>query len=159
MNRLMIFAILLFESAVVFSQSTGTTPVSPQAVGNEQMGQWPLEFSHGRPAQIGTGPTFKSFDCHGRNTTQNQASAPIDFDHLFSAPCTDLKPHVELFAHNEIFSSQSPLDVPPQLKGEPIPTQWPNAKLEKIPTRWPNLKLRPIDEGSQGLVPAQGKAK
>ncbi len=159
MNRLMLFAVLLFQSTVVFSQSSVTLPGSPQAPGKASTSQWPFDFNNRQPAQTATSPTFKSFDCQVQNAARNQASAPICFDHLFSAPSTDSKSHAEFFAHNEIFSSQSPSLVPPQLKGEPIPTEWPNAKLEKIPTRWPNLKLEPIDEGSPGLVPPHGRTK
>jgi hypothetical protein len=159
MNRLVLFAVLLFQSTVVFSQSTATPPGSPQTPGKASMGQWPFDFSNSHPGHTAARPTFKSFDCQGSNTTQNQASAPIDFDHLFNAPCADLKTHVEFFARNENSFSRSPLVVQPRFKFEPIPTQWPNAKTEQIPTQWPNLKLQPIDGGSPGLVPAHGSAK
>ncbi len=159
MNRLMLFAVLLLQGTVVFCQSTATPSGSPFVPGNVSMGQWPFDWSKVQSEQTASRPAFKSFDCLGPSTTRNQASAPIDFDHLFSAPCMDLKSHVELFAHNENSLSRSPLVVQPHLKGEPIPTQWPNAKIEKIPTQWPNLKLQPIKGGSAGLVPTHAGAK
>ena len=124
-----------------------------------QWGQWPLDFGNGQAGQIAARPTFKSFDCHGANTTQNQASAPIDLGNLFNASCRDLKSHTELFALNENSFSFSPPVVRPLAKGEPIPTQWPNAKFKQIPTQWPNLKLQPIDGGSQASVGVHGSAK
>jgi hypothetical protein len=102
--------------------------------------------------------TFKSFDCHGPSA-KNQANVPTDFDDLLNAPCADLKSHSGLFALNMNSSSWSPLVVGPHPKGEPIPTQWPNAKIEQIPTQWPNLKLQPIDGGSPGLVLVHRGAK
>jgi hypothetical protein len=163
MNRLMLLAVLLFESTVVFCQSSATPHGSPQAPGKAAMGQvagqWPLGFSNCQPGQTAARPWFKSFDCHGSNSTRNQASAPIDLDRLFNANCTDLKSQVELFARNEDSFSRSPLVVRPHAKGEPIPGQWPNAKIEQIPTQWPNLKLQLIDGGSAGLVPAHGGQK
>jgi hypothetical protein len=159
MNRLMLFAVLLFQSTVVFCQSSATPPGSPQLRGKESIGQWPFDFSNGQLGQTAARPTFKSFGCHGPNTTQDQASAPIDLNHLFNAPCTDLKSQVELFARNENSFSPFPLVVRPHFKSEPIPTQWPNAKFEQIPTQWPNLKLQPIDGRSPSLVPAHSGAK
>jgi hypothetical protein len=103
-------------------------------------------------------PTFKSFDCHGPNA-RNQANVPTDFDDLLNAPCAGLKSHAGLFALNESSSSWSGLVVGPHPKGEPIPTQWPNARFEQIPTQWPNLKLQPIDGGSPGLVLVHHGAK
>jgi hypothetical protein len=123
------------------------------------MGQWPFSFSNGQPGQAAARPTFKSFNCYDPNTIQNQAGVPIDLDHLFNAPCTDVKSHVDLFALNEYSFSRSPLLVGPHPKGEPIPTQWPNARIEQIPTKWPNLKLQPIDGESPGLVPIHRSAK
>jgi hypothetical protein len=123
------------------------------------MGQWPFGFSNGQPGQTAARPTLKSFDCHGPNTNQNQANVPIDLDHLFNAPCTDAKSRADLFALNENYFSVSPLVVGPHPKGEPIPTQWPNAKIKRIPTQWPNLKLQPIDGGSSSLVPAYRSPK
>ena len=159
MTRLVLFAVLLSQSSLIFCQSTATPPGSLQGSGKVSMGQWPFSFSNGQPGQTAARRTFKSFDCHGPNTTQTQANVPIDFDHLFNAPCTDLKSHVDLFALNENSSSWSPLVVGPHPKGEPIPTQWPNAKIKQIPTQWANLKLQPIDGGFSGLVPTHRSAK
>jgi hypothetical protein len=142
-----------------------TPPGNSQAPRKLSAVQWPLDFSNSQPGQTAAKPAFKNFNCRGSDTTPNQASAPIDLDHLFSSTCTDLKSRVEtlarveLFARNENSFSRSPLVVWPRLKGEPIPTQWPNGKVEQIPTEWPNLKLQPIGGGAPGLVPAHGSAK
>ncbi|MFZ0304643.1 MAG: hypothetical protein WAL75_18270 [Terracidiphilus sp.] len=159
MYRFVLLAIVLFESSAVFCQSTASPPVSTQVPGKAIVGQWPFDFGKAQPGQIAAKPTFKSFDCDGLNSARNQASAPIDLDHLFDVPCVDKKPRVELFAHNDNLFSQSPLVVRPHPKGEPIPTQWPNAKVENIPTEWPGLKLQPIEGGSQGLAPIHRSAK
>ena len=159
MNRLMLFAVLLFQSTAVFFQSTATPFGSPQVPGKVFILQLPFDFSNGQPGKTVAKPTFKSFDCPDLNATQNQVSVPIDLDHLFNASCTDLKSHVELFARNESPFSRTPLVLRPHPKGGPIPTQWPNAKIEQIPTQWPNLKLQPIGEESPGSVPAHSSAK
>lgn len=152
MNRFMFYATLLLQSTVVLCQSMATPPGSSLDPGKLSTPQWPLAFSNGQTGQTAARPAFKSFDCHGQDTAQNQASATIDLDPLFNAPCTDLKSHVLLFARNENSLSQFSLSVAPHLKAEPIPTQWPNAKLKQIPTRWPNLALLPIDAGSPSSV-------
>jgi hypothetical protein len=169
MNRLMFLAVLLFQSTVIFGQSTATLLGSPQtqskvSTGQLPLGRWPsgqppFDFGFGQPGQTATGPLFKNFDCEGLNTAQNQANAPFDFDHLFNAPCKDSKTHIEFLARNESFFSRSPLVVQPHYNFEPIPTQWPNVKTEQIPTQWPSLKLQPIDGRSSGLVPARDSAK
>ena len=159
MQRFVLFALLLFSSSAVFSQSTATPPGNPQAPVKPSAAQWPLDFSNGQPAQTAEKPAFKNFDCHGPNATPNQAGAPIDLDHLFDATCTGLNSqaepfaHVEFFARNENSLQRLPLVVRPHPKGEPIPTQFPNVKVEQIPTEWPNLKLQLIEGGSSGLVP------
>ncbi len=159
MNRLVLFAVLLSQSSLIFCQLTTTPPESPQVPGKVSMGQWPFSLSNGQPRQTAERPSFKGFDCRGPNTAQNQAGVPADLDRLFNAPCTELKSHADLFALNSDHFSQSPLFVEPPPKGEPIPTQWPNAKIERIPTRWPNLKLQPIGGVSAGLTPANPGAK
>jgi len=160
MKRLVLFAALLSQSSLIFCQSTSAPQGVPQVPGNVSMGPWPFSFNVGRPGQTAIDrPAFKSFHCASQNTIQNQASAPIDLDHLFIAPCADVKSHVELFAFNTNSFSSTPLVVGPHAKGEPIPTQWPKAKIERIPTQWPNLKLQPIDKGAAGLVPASGRTK
>jgi hypothetical protein len=159
MNRLVLFAVLLFQSSLIFCQSTAIPARSAQVPGKVSMGQGPFRFSNGQPGQNTARRTFKSFDCHSPNATQNQANVPIDFDHLFNAPYMDLKSRVDLFALNENSSSWSPLVIGPHPRGEPIPTQWPHAKIERIPTQWPNLKLQPVDGISPGVVPVQGSAK
>lgn len=159
MNRLMIFAVLLFQSSVVYCQSAATLPGSPQTPSNVHMGQWPFDFTSGRQGQTAARPIFRGFDFRGSNTTRNPASAPIDFDHLLNAPDTDLKTHFEFLARNENPFSQSPVVVQPHSKFGPIPTQWPNAKTEQIPTQWSNLKLQPIDGGFRGVAPGRGSAK
>jgi hypothetical protein len=158
MNRLMLFAVLLLPSTVVFGQSTAALPGSQPVTGKVSTGQWPFDFSDGQTRQAAAGPLFKGsfsqgFDFRDPNATQ---SAPADLDHLFSAPSADLKSHVELFAHNETPFSRIPLVAVQHFGFEPIPTQWPNAKFEPIPTEWPNVKMLPIDLGSRGLVPARG---
>jgi hypothetical protein len=159
MHRFVLFALLLSSSAMVLAQSMGTPPGNSQAPGKSSSVQWPLNFSSSQPGQTAARPALKSFNCHAPNTTPNQASPPIDFDHLFNSTCLDLKlqvkpfARVELFARNESSFSRSPFVVWPQLKGEPIPTQWPNGKVEQIPTQWPNLKMQPIDGGAAALVP------
>ena len=158
MIRLLLFAVLLSQSSLIFCQSAATPPGSPQGSGNVSMGLWPFSFSNSKPGQAAARPTFKSFDCHGPNA-KNQANVPTDFDDLLNAPCADLKAHAGLFALNENSSSWSRLVVGPHPKGEPIPTQWPNARFEQIPTQWPNLKLQPIDGGSPGLAPARRRSK
>jgi hypothetical protein len=159
MNRLMFFAVLLFQSTVVFGQSTATLLGSPQTQGKVSTRQWALDFVNGQPGQTLTGPLFKNFDCKGSSAVQTQASAPVDLDHLVNAPCADLESQVEFLARNESAFSRSPLAVQPHSKFGPIPTQWPNAKTEQIPTQWANLKLQPIDGGSSGLAPAHDSAK
>jgi hypothetical protein len=164
MNRLMFLAVILFQSTVVFGQSTATLLGSPQTPGDVsteqwQLGQAPFDFGTGRPGQTLTGPLVKSFDCQGSNAAQNQANAAVDFDHLWNAPCKDSKANIEFFARNESSFLQSPLVVQPRFKSEPIPTQWPKAKSEEIPTQWTNLRLQPIDGRSSGLVPAHDSAK
>jgi hypothetical protein len=158
MNRLVLFTFLLFQSSLIFCQSTATSPASPQVPSKVSMGEWPFGFSNSPLEQGVARPTFKSFDCHGTNA-KNQASVPIDLDHLFNVACPVLKTDVETLALNERYFSRSPLVVGPRSKGEPIPTQWPNAKIEQIPTQWPNLKLQPIDGGSSSLIPAYGSQK
>jgi len=164
MNRLMFVAILLLQTTAVFCQSTATLLGSPQtqgkvSTGQSLLGQRPFDFGVGQPGQTPTGPIFKSFDCQRLNAAQNQANAPFDFDHLFSAPCKDSKTDIEFFARNESAFTRSPLVVQPHSNFGPIPTQWPKAKTEQIPTQWSNLKLQPIDGRSAGLVPAHGGAK
>jgi hypothetical protein len=169
MNRLMFFAVLLFQSTVVFGQSTAALLGSPQTQGKVSMGQSPLgqaplgqspfDFGIGQPGQTLTGPLFKSFDCQGSNTAQNQANARVDFNHIFNAPCAETKTDIDFLARNENAFAWSPLVVQPHFKSEPIPTQWPNAKTEQIPTQWQNLKLQPIGGRSSGLVPAHDSAK
>jgi hypothetical protein len=159
MIRSSLFAVILLQSTAVLGQSMVTPSGSSQVPGKTTAVQWPFDFSNSQTGQTAARPAFKSFDCHGAKTTRDQASAPADFNHLFYAPCTDLKTHADLFAHNEIFALPTPLVVPPHLKGAPIPTQWPNAKVERIPTQWPNLKLQPIDGGSPGLAPAHSSGK
>lgn len=160
MKRLVLFAVLLSQSSLIFCQSTATPPGIPQVPGKVSMGQWPFSFSIGPPGQTAAArPALKSFNCEGPNTNQNQAGVPIGLDHLFKAPCADVKSHVELLALNANSFSSTPLVAGPQAKGEPIPTQWPSAKMERIPTRWPNLKLQPIDNGPSVLLPARGRAK
>jgi hypothetical protein len=156
MSRLVLVAVVLiqgtfFQGTAVFCQSPATPLESPQISGNGSMGQLPFDFSGGQSGLTAAKPSFKSFRWEGPNSAANQASAPIDFYNLFSAPRADLKTHLEFFARNENSFSRSPLVVQPHLKGEPIPTQWPNAKAEQIPTLWPNLKLQPINSGSLGL--------
>ena len=166
MHRFVLFALLLIPSTAVYCQSMATPPGNSQVSRKPSAVQWPLDFSNSQPGQAAAKPAFKSFDCNGPNTTPNQASKPIDLDHLFNATCTDLKSQVEilkrgveLYARNESSFSRSPFVVRPHPKGEPIPTQWPNVKVEQIPTEWPNLKLQPIDGGSPGLIPAHGSQK
>lgn len=159
MNRLMLFAILVFQGTLVFSQSPATPPASPQTSGKASMGQWPFDFSYGRQRQTAASPFFTGLYFQGPNTTPNQTSAPIDFDHLFNAPDADLKTPFEFLARNENPFSLSPRFVQPQSKFEPIPTQWPNAKTEQIPTQWQNLKLQPIYGQSLGKVSTHGRAK
>jgi hypothetical protein len=163
MHRFVLFALLLCPSTAVLCQSAAAPLGNSQAPGKPSTAQWPLDFSSSQPGQNAARPAFKNFDCRGPNATPNQASAPVDFDHLFDSTCTNLNSraepltHVELFARNENSLPPSPFVVWPHLKGEPIPTQWPAAKVEQIPTEWPNLKLQPI--GSAGLVPADGSTK
>jgi hypothetical protein len=165
MHRFVLFALLLLSSTAALCQSTATAPGNLQAPSKPPVGQWSLDFSSGQLGQTAAKPAFKSFDCSGPNAATNQASGPIDLDHLFDSTCTDLKSraepltHVEFFARNENSISRSPFAVQPHLKSEPIPTQWPNAKVERIPTQWQNLKLQPINGGSAGLVPAQASQK
>jgi hypothetical protein len=161
MHRFVLFALLLLSSTAVLCQSTATVPGNPQTPGKPSVAQWPLDFSTGQPGQTAAKPAFKTFNCHGPNTTANQAGAPIDLDHVFDAPCAHVEPftHVELFARNENSISRSPFAVQPHPKGEPIPTQWPKVKVEQIPTEWPKLKLQPTNGGSDGLVPAQANQK
>lgn len=159
MNRPMLFAVLLFQSTIVFCQSTATPPGSPQTAGKGSMEQLPFDFNDSRPGQNAARPTFKSLDCQESSTTQNQANAPIDFEHLFSAPCADLSTHAEFLARNENSFSRSPLVVQPRSDFVPIPTQWPKARSEQIPTQWPKLKLQPIDRGSPDLIPAHSSRK
>jgi hypothetical protein len=163
MSRFMLLAVVLFQGALVFCQSTaapsGSAQLSGKASVGQWAGQWAFSLSNGQPGETAARPAFGNFDCHGPNTTPSQASAPIDFDHLFSAPCADLKTHVEFLARNESSFSRSPLVVQPHVKGAPIPTQWPNAKLEQIPTQWPNLRLQAIDGGSPDPVGAHGSKK
>jgi hypothetical protein len=159
MNRLMFLAVLLFQGTVAFGQSAAALLGSPQAHGRVSTGQPPFDFGVGQPGQTLTGPLFKSFDCQRSNTAQNQANAPVDFNHIFNAPCAETKTDIDFLARNENAFAFSPLVVQPHFKSEPIPTQWPKAKSENIPTQWPNLKLQPIDRGSSGLVPARGSAK
>jgi hypothetical protein len=168
MSRLMLFAVVLFQGTLfqgtaVFCQSPATLLGSAQVSGKVSMGQLqgqcPFDFSSGQLGQSAARPSFKSLECNGPNLTLSQAGAPIDFGHLFSARSADLKTHVDFFARNEGSFARSPLDVQPHLKGEPIPTQWPNAKVEQIPTLWPDLKLQPIEGGSQGLIPARSSRK
>jgi hypothetical protein len=159
MNRFVLIALLLFQSTVLLCQSQAAPPDSSQAPGKRPTVQWPFDFGVGQPAQAAPKLTFKNFDCHGLSTAQNQASPPIDLDHLFNATCADSNSHAVLFAFNEKSVSRSPFVVPPHPNIEPIPTQWPNAKCKQIPTQWPNLKLQPIDGISPGLVPAHGSAK
>jgi hypothetical protein len=158
MYRLALFTFLLFQSSLIFCQSTATSPASPNVPDKAAMGQWPFGFSNSPLEQSVARPAFKSFDCNGPNA-KNQASVPIDLDHLFNVSCPVLKTDVETFALNERYFSRPPLIVGPHLKGQPIPTQWPNAKIERIPTRWPNLKLQPIDAGTSSSSPAQGSQK
>jgi hypothetical protein len=164
MNRLMLLGVLLFQSTVVFGQSTATLLGSPQTQGKVSTGQWqlgqaPFDFGIGQPGQTPTSSLFKSFDCQGSKTAQNQVNAPLDFYHLWNAPCKDSKTDIEFFARNESAMSRSPLVAQPRFKSEPIPTQWPNAKTEQIPTQWSNLKLQPIDGRSSGQVPPHDSAK
>ncbi len=159
MNRLVLFAVLLSQSSLIFCQSTATPPGGPQVPGKVSMGQWPFSFSNVKPGQTATRPTFRSFDCHDSNITQNQANPPADLDHLFDTSCTDVKSQVEFLARNESSFSRSPLVVGPHPNGEPIPTQWPNAKGERIPTQWPYLKLLPIDGISPDVVPVHRRAR
>ncbi len=159
MNRLVLFAVLLSQSSLIFCQSTATPPGGPQVPGKVSMGQWPFSLSNAQPGQTAARPAFKGFDCHGTNANQNQANAPADLDHLFDTSCTDVKSHVDFLARNESSFSLSPLVVGPHPHGEPIPTQWPNAKVERIPTQWPDLKLLPIDGISPGVVPVHRSAK
>jgi len=168
MKRLILFAVVLFQGTLfqgtaVFCQSPatplGSAQISGKVLTGQLSGQCPFDFSGGQLGPTAARPSFKSLECNGPNSTLNQASAPIDFDHLFSARSADLKTQEDFFARNEGSSSRSPLDVQPHLKGEPIPTQWPNAKAEQIPTLWPNLKLQPIKDGSPGLDPARSSRK
>jgi len=165
MHRFVLFALLLCPGTAVLCQSTATAPGNSQAEGEPSTAQWPLDFSNSKPGQNAARFAFKNFDCHGPNSTPNQATAPIDLDHLFDSACTGLKSHaeplthVELFARNENSLARSPFVVSPRLKGEPIPTQWPNVKVEQIPTEWPNLKLQPINGVSPASVPAHSSAK
>jgi len=169
MKRLIFFAVLLFQSTVVFGQSAMSLLGSPQTQGKVSMGQSllgqaplvqsPFDFGVGRPGQALAGPFFKSFDCHGSNTAQNQANAPVDFNHLFNAPCAESKTDIDYIARNENAFAFSPLVTQPRFKSQPIPTQWPKAKSEKIPTQWANLKLQPIDGRSSNSVPAHDSAK
>ena len=159
MHRFVLFALLLFCSTAVLCQSMLTPNGNSQASGKPSAEQWVLDLSNGQPGKTTARPAFKGFNCHTPSTTPNQASAPIDVDHLFDATCTGSKSQVEPLAHVEIFAlnenslSRSPLMVWPKLKGGPIPTQWPIGKAEPIPTRWPNLKLQPVDGGSASPAP------
>lgn len=159
MNRLVLFAVLFSQSGLILCQSTATPPGSAQVPDKVSMGQWPFGFSNGQPGQTAARPTFKSFDCHGPNTSQHHVNTPADLDPLLSAYCTDLKSQVGPFALNENSFPRPSLFVGPHTKGEPIPTQWPNAKIGQIPTQWPNLKLQPIDGGSSSLIPAYRSPK
>ncbi len=159
MNRLMLFAVLLLETAVVFCQAPATPPGSSQVPGKASIGEWPFNFNIGQPGQTALKPKFKSLDCNGLSAIRTQASGSIDFDHLFGTPCAGSQSHVVFLARNENSFSLAPLVVQPHPKGEPIPTQWPNAKIERIPTQWPSLKLQPINGGSPDLVPAQASTK
>jgi hypothetical protein len=166
MHRFALFSLLLFSSTAVLCQSMATPPDNSRVPQKPSAAQWPLDFSSGQPVQPAVKPVLRSFDCNGPNTTPNQAGKPIDLDHLFDATCTDLKSQVEtlkrgveLFARNENSFSRSPLVVRPHPKGEPIPTQFPNAKVERIPTEWPNLKLQLVDGDSPPPVPAHVSQK
>jgi hypothetical protein len=163
MKRLILFAVVLLQGTAVFCQSPvtplGSAQVSGKVLTGPLSGQSPFDFSGGQLGPTAARPSFKSLECNGPNSTLNQVSAPIDFDHLFSARSADLKTQEDFFARNEASFSRSPLDVQPHLKGEPIPTQWPNAKAEQIPTLWPNLKLQPIKGGSPGLDPTRSSRK
>lgn len=159
MQRFALFALLLFPGAAVLCQSTATSPGNSQAPGKLSAVQWPLDFSNGQTRQAAAKPAFERFNCNVRNTAPSQASAPIDLNPLFSAPCMDLNAHAEHFTHVELFAlnensfSRSPLVVQPHPKGEPIPGQWPNLTFKQIPTEWPNLKLQPIGGGSPAPRP------
>jgi hypothetical protein len=173
MSRLMLFTVFLFQSTLiqgtlfqgtlVFGQSPATPLGSAQISGKVSMSQCPFDFSSGQLGRSAARPSSKSLECNGPNSTLNQAGAPIDFDRLFSRRSANLKTDLEFFARNESSFSSSPLAVQRHLKGEPIPTQWPNAKVEQIPTLWPNLRLQPIEDGteggSRGLVPAPSSGK
>jgi hypothetical protein len=159
MNRLVFFAVLLFQGTFVLCQTMATPPESSEASGKLSTTQGSFDLSNGQPWQTAARPAFKSFDCHGSNASQNRAGTPTDLDHLFNASCTDMESHPALFALNENSFSPSLLVVRPHPKGEPIPKQWPNLKFQQIPTQWPNLKLEPIEGGFSGLVPAHGSAK
>jgi hypothetical protein len=159
MNRLELFSVLLFQSSLVFCQSTATSSASPQVPGKVSMGQWLFGFRNNPLEQSVAKPTFKSFNCASPSTNRNHATAPVDLDHLFNVACPVLKTDVETLALNERYFSRSPLVVGLHPKGEPIPTQWPNAKIVRIPTHWPNLKLQAIDGGSSDSDPARGGVK
>lgn len=168
MGRLMLFTAVLFQGTLfqgtaVFGQPPATPLGSAQISGKVSMSQCPFDFSGGLLGQGAARPSSKTLECNGLNSPLNQAGAPIDFDRLFSRRSANLKTDLEFFARNESSFSSSPLVVQRHLKGEPIPTQWPNAKAERIPTLWPNLKLQPIEggteSGSRGLVPAPGSGK
>lgn len=165
MHRFVLLALPLFLNSAVLCQSMAAASgisETPQKLSAVQM---PLNFGNDQPGQAATKPAFKNSDCNRTSNAPNEANAPIDLNHLFSAQCADPKSHIEPFSHVELFArnensfSRSLFVFRAHPKGEPLPTQWPNLKVEQIPTQWPNLKLQPIGDASPRLVPSQSRAK
>jgi hypothetical protein len=161
MRRIALLAFLQCFGMMAVCQSTGITSAGAQASPqNPSSPQTLFKFSGGQFGRFSqsvsrSGESTSTGSCNGLNANQAPASEQAGASQqLFHAPCVNLRTLMEMADVNQ---PAAPLVVRrgPQVKAEPIPTQWPDAKFEQIPTTWPRMKMQQIAGRNSGSAPSK----
>ena len=160
--RMMIFVLLLGTSVAAMCQSIAPAPKAPENAGEKSQRTKPRmdDKTTSPDFSMLSFPTLKG-ECQsdipatwrGQVDSKNifhsllaDANGQISSNNTFLSPSSTSALQLSTLVAQNVQPGfyKMPFPESPNVKLEPIPTQWPNAKLEPIPTEWPNLKLVPI---------------
>jgi len=153
--RIAVAALLLGVGVPLFCQTAGTAPANPGEPGQKPPSVFllsPKEFDKAQPVwhispesllkmnvPPGLGP-LRKFSESGESIDPKMVVHPPQASIGVQAPGTqvaqNLYPGLQLMPIEQA-----------KVKGEPIPTTFPNAKMEPIPTTWPGYKMSLVLSG------------
>ena len=153
MRQLALFTLVLSFGVEAFCQATSIAPAPLQVSPGTPLA--PAPFFRYYQSQMGQSSPYANSGntdfCPGLNLMQNLSGTQAGANPIVRVPC--MNPST-MMAMAQSDQRVSPLTVrrPPEVKAEPIPTQWPNARFEPIPTTWPKLKVERIARNTSGTV-------